>query len=396
MRYEVKVLRQGEGVAYLSLDGASADDALRAARSQGYTVLGFRSRSVWPGWRLPGQMEFPLLLFCQELLALLKAGLPLLEAVATLAEKEGRPEGRKVLDPLLASLYEGRPLSFAMQQFPAVFPAILVASVKASERTGDLGEALARYITYRSQLDIVRKKLVSASIYPLLLLAAGGLVALFLLVYVVPKFSGIYADLGQDLPLLSRVLMHWGELLQAHGALVLASLLSGSSALLYGISRPETRAWLGRRLWDIPALGERMRIYQLARFYRSLGMLLRGGMPIVVALAMVEDLLSPALRVRLAAASGLIREGRTISAAMAENQLTTPVALRLLVVGERSGNMAEMMERIAVFYDEEMSHWVDWFSRLFEPLLMALIGLVIGVLVVLMYMPIFELAGSIQ
>jgi general secretion pathway protein F len=150
------------------------------------------------------------------------------------------------------------------------------------------------------------------------------------------------------------------------------------------------------RAWRIPAIGARMRIYQLARFYRTLGMLLRGGIPVTQALEMVIDLLHPALRVQLRQAGQSIKEGRSVSFAMQTHRLTTPVAARMLRVGERAGRMGEMMERAASFYDEEMARWVDWFTRLFEPLLMAFIGVIIGLIVVLMYLPIFELAGSIQ
>jgi general secretion pathway protein F len=139
-----------------------------------------------------------------------------------------------------------------------------------------------------------------------------------------------------------------------------------------------------------------MHIYQLARFYRTLAMLLKGGIPVVTALDMVSGLLQPVLQGRLKLASLAIREGQPISRAMEAQELTTPVALRMLRVGERTGNMGEMMERIAGFYDEEMARWVEWFTKLFEPVLMALIGLVIGVIVILMYMPVFDLAGSIQ
>jgi general secretion pathway protein F len=151
-----------------------------------------------------------------------------------------------------------------------------------------------------------------------------------------------------------------------------------------------------QRVWQIPAAGARMRIYQLARFYRTLGMLLKGGTAVGQAVKMVADLLQPGLRVQLEAAARKISEGRSISFAMEAHALTTPVALRMLRVGERTGQMGEMMERIASFHDEEMARWVDWFTRIFEPLLMAFIGLAIGFIVILMYLPIFELAGSLQ
>jgi general secretion pathway protein F len=137
-------------------------------------------------------------------------------------------------------------------------------------------------------------------------------------------------------------------------------------------------------------------VYQLTRFYRTLGMLLTGGISVVPALGMVAGLLDPDLRARLDTATRMVREGRSMSVAMESAGLTTSVALRLLRVGERSGQMGEMMERIATFHDEEMARWVDWFTKTFEPLLMAIIGVVIGGIVVLMYLPIFELAGSVQ
>jgi general secretion pathway protein F len=146
----------------------------------------------------------------------------------------------------------------------------------------------------------------------------------------------------------------------------------------------------------VPALGERMRVYQLSRFYRTLGMLLRGGIAIVPAIGMVAGLLETSLRARLDRAAQMVREGLPLSQAMETAGLSTPVALRMLRVGERSGRMGEMMERVAAFHDEEMARWVDWFTRIFEPLLMAFIGVVIGLIVLLLYLPIFELAGTIQ
>lgn len=395
MRFEVKALRADEVVA-LVLDAADEGDAKAQAVAQGYAVLAVRAKQSWQAWTRRRRAHFPLILFSQELLALMSAGLTVVDAVETLAEKETRPGARKLLRQIIADLYEGRTLSYALQRFPADFPQLYVSTVRASERTGDLSEAMTRYIAYQTQIDFVRKKVVSASIYPLLLIGAGGLVTIFLMAYVVPRFSRIYEEIGTNLPLMSRLLLQWGKLLQAHGALLLVLLAGTVAGLVYLAGRPATKSWVMRRLWQIPAVGERMRIYQLARFYRTLGMLLAGGIAIVQATRMVSDLLPPALRENLAGAAGKISEGRSISYAMETHQLATPVALRMLRVGERTGKMGEMMERIAAFHDEEMARWVEWFTRLFEPLLMAVIGLGIGLIVVLMYLPIFELAGSLQ
>jgi len=221
-------------------------------------------------------------------------------------------------------------------------------------------------------------------------------VGLFLLLYVVPRFGHIYEERGTALPLFSRILLAWGKAVDQHGVVVLGGLVALVVLGIYLLRLPHIRSRLGDALWRLPALGERLKVYQLARFYRTIGMLLRGGMPLVAALDMGAELLHPMLRERLAAASRAISEGRNVSQSMEANNLTTPVALRMLAVGEKGGNMGEMLEQIAAFHDEELARWVDWFTRLFEPILMAAIGLVIGAIVILMYMPIFELAGNLQ
>lgn len=396
MRYVVKALRAADDVVSVTLDAADETDAERQARSNGLTVLSMRRAAGWNLELFRRRGHFPLALFTQELLALLEAGLTLVEAIEALSEKESHGATRLTLEHVSERLHQGRTLSQAMQELPHAFPPLYVATVRATERTGDLADALRRYAAYAAQLELVRKKVISASIYPVLLIVVGLLVLLFLLGYVVPRFSAVYEDIHGDLPFLSRLLLDVGRFLSANGWMV-AVIGLGVVALVARIAfTPAARRWLGAKLWQIPAVGSRMRLYQLARFYRTLGMLLRGGTPVVPAIDMTSGLLVAALRPGLARAREAIREGRAISEAMSSHGLTTPVALRMLRVGERSGRMDEMMERIASFLDEEIARWVEWFTRLFEPLLMAFIGVVIGVIVVLMYLPVFELAGSIQ
>ncbi|SCY12177.1 type II secretion system F family protein [Nitrosospira sp. Nsp13] len=394
MRYEVKAVLTGQGTVFLELDAENEDDARLQVTSQGGMVLNVRRR--FGGWMPKSRLRFPLAHFSQELLSLLEAGLSLVESIETLLDKEQDTAVRKVIEGLLARLYEGITLSRALELYPQAFPPLYVATARASERTGDLPEALTRFIGYQTQMDLVRKKLIGASIYPVLLLVIGLLVAMFLLVFVVPKFSAIYEDMGSDLPWLSVMLIEWGNLVHDQGELLAVSGTAVLGVVIYGITRPLFRVWLAQQLWRIPAIGERMRVYQLARFYRTLGMLLRGGIPITKALEMVSGLLEPHFRPRVKAAAARISEGKTISSAMEAEGLTTAVGDRMLRVGERTGLMGEMMERIGNFHDEEIARWVEWMTKLIEPLLMAVIGGVIGGIIILMYMPIFQLAGSVN
>jgi len=398
MRFEVRALDRSSGVVSLVLDAASAEAASAQAQQQGLAVLkvSAENSSGWRRWFGKSGQTFALSQFSQELLTLLDAGLSIVESIETLREKETKPERKELLSQLVATLYQGESLSQALEHFPSVFPPLYTATVQASERTGGLAESLGRYVAYQNQIDLVRKKIVSASIYPALLIGVGTLVIAFLLGYVVPRFARIFEDLGRDLPYMSRMLMKWGTMVADHTLPVFGSMAVLIVLLVVWLRRPATREALMARVMRFPALGDRVRVYQLARFYRTLGMLLRGGIPIMTSLTMTSGLLQGYLRSQLTQATRQIREGMPISQAMDGSGLTTAVSSRMLRVGERTGQMGEMMERIAKFYDEEIARWVDWFIRLFEPILMLVIGVAIGGIVVLMYFPIFELAGSVN
>src|SRR5262249_37407476 len=174
-----------------------------------------------------------LAVFSQQLVSLLDAGLSLVEALEALAEREANAGAHSVLDRVLARLYEGHTLAAALSEHPRSFPQLYIASVRASERTGALREALTRYIAYQQQAEVLKKPLVNACIYPAVLLAAGLLVTLFLMGYVVPRFSSIYEDVGTDLPFASRVLLQWGQLLDAHAGLVALGFLAFLGAAGY-------------------------------------------------------------------------------------------------------------------------------------------------------------------
>ncbi len=395
MQYRVKTMQPDAGIGMTLLDAADAQDAARQAAALGLSVVSVSRTPRLSGLLVRSPTPFPVLLFSRELLSLLESGITIVEAIETLAEKEPRAQVQQVLHKVVTGLREGRSLSDMLEGAPRDFPPLYVATVRASERTSSMGEALGRYIAYATQLEALRVRLVSAAIYPVLLVGVSGLVILFLMGYVVPRFSHIYEDMGGDLPFLSRLLLYWGKAVEQYWAVGLA----GLAVLLVGLLQGGASA-LGRRVlghvWRVPAVGERLRVYQLARLYRTLGMLLRGGISIVPALDMVGGLLSNVLKARLDAARREVSEGHTISQSFETAGLTTAVALRMLRVGERAGNMGEMMERAAAFHDEEMARWADWATRLVGPVLMLLMGLLIGGIVVLMYLPIFQLAETIR
>jgi general secretion pathway protein F len=395
MRFEVLAVDARQQVVTLNFNAANAALVAEEVRKQGLSLLSLHSR----GLRLPlsgRSKRFPSTLFSMELMSLLEAGLNLVEALQTLTEKEGQGERQEVLSGMLAAIHRGEPFSQAVAAFPQHFSPLYVATVKASERTGSMREALGRYIAYQEELERVRKKIVSASIYPAILMIVGFLVIGFLMFYVVPRFAKVYEDMAGTLPFFSQLLLGFGNFVGNHAAVLGLSLLGALAAAVWAFSRQDFRSWLNLQLWRIPGLGSRMKTYQLARLYRTAGMLLRAGIPAVRALDMVRELLSVHLRPSLLRAKKMIEQGQPMSAALGAAGLATPVAARMMSVGERSGDMGEMFTQIARFHDDEVARFIDWFTRAFEPLLMAVLGVSVGAVVVLMYMPIFELAGSIK
>ncbi|UOD32038.1 type II secretion system F family protein [Massilia violaceinigra] len=379
---------------HIAIDASSEADAIRIAARKGWRVLAIERPQAQAAPR--SKQAFPLMQFSQELLALLEAGLNLTEAIATLHNKETQPGTRATIGAILQTLQQGKSLSDTLNDFPAIFPEIYVATVHAAERSGNLPEALGRFVAYQLQFEAIRKKLVSAAIYPVMLLVVGSLVTLFLLGYVVPKFSVVYETSGRDIPWASKMMLGFGQVMAAHPFLLLGALAALVGAIVFALAHPAIRQRLILALLRLPVLNARAAEFRLARFYRALSLLLHAGIPLSKGLAMVSAMLLPGQQQQLDAARRAVQEGMPFSSALEQNQLATPVAQSLLKVGENTGRLGDMLERSARFHDEEFARWVDWASRLLEPLLMTFIGVVIGGVVVLMYMPIFELAGSLS
>lgn len=398
MQYQIKAFQGGRGIVQMTVDAGTAESARQVAEHQGMrvlTVVPARKLSAL-GASLGRRRAFPLVLFSQELGTLINAGLSLITALESLAEKEGDAATRKVLTTLVRALYEGKSFSASLAQYPEIFPDLYVALIQSSEKTGAVSNGLARYVTYRTRIDMLTQKIVGASVYPALLLVVGGGVLLFLIGYVVPRFSQVFGDMGTRLPWMSRVLMQMGHLIHENFGVILVAILLCFAALFGLWQVTAVRQAVGRFIASLPGVRDRVFLYHVTRLYRSLGILLQSGIPILTAIGMARGLVGARMAQLLDQAAQRVREGQPLSQAFETNHLSTPVALRMLHAGEQAGNLGAMMERTADFYDEEMGRWIEWFVRLFEPLLMVFVGGVIGVVVILMYMPIFELAGSIK
>ncbi len=397
MQFEARALDGQQQLETLTVEALDAADARAQVLGRHLTLLSLKEASAWNRLSRTGgrARRFDLLLFAQELHALVAAGLSVIESLEALVEREAQAQSRLILERLITRLREGQRLSGALAQQEEVFPALFVGVVQAAEGTSDLPRALERFIAYETRSQALSHKVTSAAIYPSILLGVGGAVALFLLGYVVPRFAGVYKGSNRPLPWASQMLLAWGEF-AAQYALGLAAAFVTVVLLVIWSARRAMRSgsWL-RLLGWLPGARPRLRVLELSRLYLTLGMLLEGGITITRAMQLGEAVVSPRRASHLQAARQTVANGGRLSVALEQHRLSTPVAMRLLRVGEQSGQLGAMLSRTAAFYDNETSRWIERFTKAFEPVLMAAIGIVIGLIVILLYMPIFDLAGSL-
>jgi len=358
--------------------------------------LGGLGGLAWPAWLRWPQPRLALRLFSQELAVLLEAGIPLLEALQTLREKDGSSAPDSPLDMVIAALREGQPVSAALARAPRDFDPLFVALVAASERSGQLATTLRDHAAYLGWVQALAGQLRAALVYPLLLLGAGGAVILFLLLFVLPRFAGVFDGLGRDLPMASRWLIDLGVLAAAHPGAAIGLALAGPALALVASRWPALRRALQAALWRSPGLGPRLRLVALARLYRALSLTLSAGVPATGALQLVAGVLPVPLQPALQQVLLQVRSGQRLSASLQAQGLATPVAWRMLRVGESSGEVPAMLQRAASFHDEQIARLSELVTRLVNPLLMLVMGVVIGGIVVLMYLPIFTLMEQVQ
>lgn len=395
MQFRVRAVDAGsQQVMDLLLEALDEQDARLQLQARQLTPLSLqRGRGLV--WRRRGD-RFSVPLFAQELHALTQAGLGLVESLEAFVEKERAAETRAVLERLIAALRSGQRFSAALRSQAEVFPPLFVGIVEAAENTGELASALERFIGYTQSVAAVRQRMLSAAIYPAILLSVGGLVAVFLMGWVVPRFAAVYRSGNRVLPWGSQLLLDWGSFAGEHAAALGAALVVVLAALglwLWAVLRRDD--W-SRIVRIVPGVAHWLELMTLSRLFLTLGLLLRGGLPVHQALQLARSVLPAARAPAIERVAARIAEGQALSTALDEAGLATAISRRFVRAGERSGQVAEMLHRAAAYHDAETARWIERFSRLFEPVLMAAIGVVIGGIVLLLYMPIFDLAGSLQ
>jgi type IV pilus assembly protein PilC len=288
-------------------------------------------------------------------------------------------------------------LSDAFADHGDLFPRVYTASLLAGERSGNLDAILRRYVAYEKVIDTVRRRTISALIYPAILIAlAIGLVGIIVL-RVVPAFSDFYASFDAELPLSTRMILAVSNLAQQQYLLVTVTVVLASAAFAAWIRQPGQRARFDRVLLAIPFVGQTARKFVTAQMARTLATLLGGGIPLVNSLEVTARSVSNHhMAKELDVVTQRVREGEGLAASLSARAVVPEVALQMIEVGESTGSLQDMLSSLADFYDEEVETSVGRFVTFIEPALLVVMGLVIAVLVLALYMPLFQLSSVVN
>ena len=380
-------------------EAANREALLENLEEQGFFVFQIR-RSAWRGWlstasaRLSGRRFMAL---NQEMLVLIRSGLPILQVLDTLVERMEAGRLLEVLREIRNDVKGGGALSDAFGRFPAIFPQLYVASLRAGEQSGDLPVTLARYIAYQKRAEAIKAKVRSATFYPSLLAVAVVAVLAFLLLYVIPNVTQVYADASVELPLLTRLVIGVSNGMVKTMPLWLPLLIAGVVGLRRLAQTERGNYLIDRWKLRLPFFGALFSEYALASFCRTLATTLASGIPAVQSLKMARGVLdNRLLEERLGTAILRIEEGTKISEALEQTGTFPVIALRMIGVGETSGSLGDMLVDVADYYETEVERRLERLATMVEPLMMLIMGLLVGGIVVAMYMPIFQLAGTVR
>ncbi len=361
-----------------------------APKASGTTTAGGKKRKSVPGSKkivatiLPG--------FSRQFGAMLHAGMPLVSVLNALEEQTDNKNFKPVVAEIRESIEAGGSLSESLRQYPSIFDNLYCNMVAGGEKSGELSETIARLSSFLESSAKLRRKVKSALMYPTVVLSMSLIISIVLIMFVVPVFGEMFADFGQGLPAATQFLLDASAFLRGNWIVVFGSL----GAAFYGFTRwkksPSGETAMARLALNAPVFGKLNRLVVAARFARMLSQMMRSGVPIIGALKIVGGSTGNAIAGEVVyRAAEFVEKGEPLSVALM-NQTIYPISMvRMLQAGEKTGNINEMMDSVADYYEDEVDNMVAGLTSLLEPLLMAFLGILIGGLVISMFLPIFKM-----
>lgn len=379
---------------------ADTEARLRAElEEQGLFVLALRPRGGFAGipLRLPQRASIPtreFLVFNQELATLLRAGMPLVQSLELLKRRVTSPVFRNVLDDVHVKVKGGTALSDAFAAHGSLFPSAYIASLLAGERSGNLDAVLRRFVEYTKVIATVKRKTLSALVYPAILIALALILVSIIVLRVVPAFSDFYASFGSQLPLVTRIIVAISDFVRGQFLLILSVLVAGGVAFVGWLRQPGQQARFDRLVLGVPVVGDIAAKFATSQMARTLATLLGGGLPLVTSLSIAaRSVGNQHIAGELDVVSARVREGVSFASALEARRVFPEVAVKMAEVGESTGALQEMLNTVADFYDEEISTNMERFVTLVEPVLLVIMGIVIAGLLLALYMPLFQLSS---
>jgi type IV pilus assembly protein PilC len=379
---------------------ADSESRLRKElEDKGLYVLSLRRRGGLPGLALPlgprrrvSRQEF--LVFNQELATLLKAGMPLVQSLDILRQRVANATFKAMLDDVYEKVKSGTSLSDAFGAHRGLFPAVYPASLMAGERSGSLDAVIRRYVAYEKVIGTVRRRTISALIYPAILVALMVVLVGIIVLRVVPAFAGFYATFDRELPLSTRIIVGISNALVANILVIGLAIAGGSAGLVLWLRQPGQRARADHLVLQLPWVGTTVRKFATSQLARTLATLIGGGIPLVNALEIAGSAMTNRyLGAELEEVTRRVREGDGFAAALRARGVFPDVAVKMVEVGESTGALQEMLNSLADFYDEEIETEVGRFVTFIEPVILVIMGVVIAGVVLALYMPLFELTS---
>jgi type IV pilus assembly protein PilC len=337
------------------------------------------------------------LIFNQEFSVLIKAGLPITQALNAIIKNGEKDDLTDVLIEIRNDVSAGSSLSEAFRTYSHMFSNLYIASLQSGEKSGNIGLSITRYISYIKKISEIRHKIISASVYPVILTVVSVFALFFLLIYVVPSFTSTYFEAGTELPKLTLILVDFSNLLKSSFIYMLILLGAIIIGFKYSIRSEVFKSYLDKMKIKVPFLGAVYIHYSISKFARTLATILSGGIPLVESIRISSGVMENSfLKENLMNVAGSIEKGAGFSESLSAAGVFPVLALRMIEAGESSGALEQVLDEIAEFYEGEVDTKISVLTSAIEPALMVIMGLLIGFIVLAMYMPIFQMAGTIR
>jgi type IV pilus assembly protein PilC len=369
---------------------------------KGLYVLSLQAKGALPGLaiRLPRQSRIPsleFLVFNQELATLLKAGMPLVQSLDLLRRRVVSPTFRGVLDDVYEKVRSGSAMSDAFAIHGALFPSVYTASLLAGERSGSLDTVLRRFVEYTKVIATVRRRTISALVYPAVLITLALMLVAIIVLKVVPAFADFYESFHAELPLITRIILGVSSVVREQFLLIALALAASVTAGVVWLRQEGQRARFDRLILRVPMLGDVASKFATSQMARTLATLLGGGLPLVNALDIAaKSMGNQFMAQQVQIVGSRVREGESFAAALEGRGIFPEVAVKMAEVGESTGALQEMLNTVADFFDEEIATKTERFVTLIEPTLLVMMGIVIAGLLLALYMPLFQLSSVLS